>query len=91
MTRNATFFASAADFDALLERTHEIAQDVTRSSDLALCAERSAIIELPFLVCLILPYVLWYLSCFTVTMVQRHAKSNHYKPLDPLPMLGDRA
>jgi len=85
------FFASAADFDALLERTHEIAQDVTRSSDLALCAERSAIIELPFLVVLILPYVLWYLSCFTVTMVQRHAKSNHYKPLDPLPMLGDRA
>jgi hypothetical protein len=87
--KDCDFFASAADFDALLERTHEIAQDVTRGSDVALCAERSAIIELPFLIAMVVPYVLWYLSCCTVTIVQRAAQSSGYKPLN-LPMLGDR-
>jgi len=89
--KDCNFFASAADFDALLERTNEIAKDVTQTSDVALCAERSAIIELPFLVCMVLPYVLWYLSCCTVTIVQRHAESRGYKPMNLLPMLGDHA
>jgi hypothetical protein len=85
------FFASAADFDALKDKTTEIAQDVTRGSDIALCAERSAIIELPFLVAMVVPYLLWYLSCCTVTIIQRHRVNNGYKPLNVLPMLGDRA
>jgi len=89
--QDCNFFASAADFDALLDTTHEIAQDVTRSSDVALCAERSAIIEFPVLLCMVLPYTLWYLSCFTVTIAKRQMnKGRHYKQLDQL-TLGDQA
>merc|ERR1712050_525075 len=84
------FFASANDFKLLASRTREIAEDVTYHSDLALCAERSALIEGPFLVCLVLPYVLWYLSCCTVTIAKR--RLNEYKAVrnDHLLKLGDR-
>jgi len=89
--QDCNFFASAADFDALLDTTHKIAQDVTHSSDVALCAERSAIIEFPVLLCMVLPYTLWYLSCFTVTIAKRQMnKGRHYKQLDQL-TLGDQA
>jgi len=89
--KDCDFFASAADFDALLDKTHEIVQDVTRSADVALCAERSAIIELPYLICMVLPYVLWYFSCFTVTVAKRQMnKGRNYKHLDQR-MLGDQA
>jgi hypothetical protein len=83
------FFASANDFGALAERTHEIAEDVAYHSDLALCAERSALIEGPLLMCLILPCVLWYLSFCSVTIAKR--RLNNYKALrsDNLLMLGD--
>jgi len=69
------FFASATDFNALIEKTHEIAEDVTRGSDMVLCAERSAIIETPFLLSLMLPAVLWYVSCCTVTIAKRRITS----------------
>jgi len=89
--KDCDFFASAADFDALLDKTHEIVQDVTRSADVALCAERSAIIELPYLICMVLPYVLWYFSCFTVTVAKRQMnKGRNYRHLDQR-MLGDQA
>ena len=65
------FFASATDFEGLAEKTHEIAEDVTNGADLALCAGRSALIETPLLIGLILPAVLWYLSCCTVTIAER--------------------
>merc|ERR1712039_410656 len=71
------FFVSATDFGALAERTREIAEDVTHHADLALCAEESALIEGPVLLCLVLPYVLWYLSCCTVTIAKR--RMNNYK------------
>jgi len=88
---DCNFFASAADFDALLDTTYNIAQDVTHSSDVALCAERSAIIEFPVFLCMVLPYALWYLSCFTVTIAKRQMnKGRHYKQVDHL-MLGDQA
>jgi hypothetical protein len=73
------FFASATDFDVLAERTREIAEDVARHSDIALCAERSALIEGPFLISLVLPFVLWYLSCCTMTIAKR--RLNNYKAL----------
>jgi len=85
------FFASANDFEVLADRTREIAEDVARHSDFALCAERSALIEGPFLISLVLPYILWYLSCCTVTIAKR--RLNNYKALrsDNLLMLPDRA
>merc|ERR1712194_918554 len=83
------FFASAMDFNGLVEKTHEIAEDVTRGSDMVLCAERSAIIEGPFLVCLIFPAVIWYLSCCTVTIAKRRINSYNKLDSNQLPMLHD--
>ena len=74
-----------------MQKTHEIAEVVTRGSDVVLCAERSAIIEGPFLLGLVLPAVLWYISCYTVTIARR--RINSYKRLDSnqFPMLHDLA
>merc|ERR1712087_270674 len=85
------FFASATDFNALIERTHEIAEEVTRGSDMVLCAERSAIIEGPFLIGLVMPAVLWYLSCCTVTLAKRRINSFRKLESNQYPMLHDQA
>merc|ERR1712039_795796 len=83
------FFASATDFNALVEKTHEIAEDVTRGADMVLCAERSAIIETPFLISLMLPAVLWYVSCCTVTIAKRRIINYNKLNSNQLPMLND--
>jgi hypothetical protein len=85
------FFASATDFKGLEERTREIAEDVARHSDIALCAERSALIEGPVLMCLVFPFVLWYLSCCTMTIAKRRLTKYRALRTDNLPMLGDGA
>lgn len=87
--QDCDFFVSAADFDGLAERARFIAEDVARHSDFALCAKRSALIGGPLLVGLVLPYVLWYLSCCTVTVAKR--RLNNYKHVgsgDHLMLLG---
>jgi hypothetical protein len=78
------FFASATDFEGLSEKTHEIAEDVTNGADLALCAGRSALMETPFLIGLILPSVLWYLSCCTVTIAERKLQAHRKASYDLL-------
>lgn len=84
------FFASATDFNALIDKTHEIAEDVTRGSDMVLCAERSAVIETPFLISLMAPALLWYVSCCTVTIAKRRITSYNKLNSNQLPMLNDQ-
>merc|ERR1711920_289337 len=83
------FFASATDFNGLAAKTHEIAEDVARGSDMVLCAERSALLETPVLIGLILPAVIWYLTCTTVTIAERRIYG--HKAHENLPMLQDRS
>mmetsp|Transcript_16267 Transcript_16267/g.38181 ORF Transcript_16267/g.38181 Transcript_16267/m.38181 type:complete len:592 (+) Transcript_16267:62-1837(+) len=85
------FFARATDFDGLALRTREIAEVVARGSDIALCAERSALIEGPFLLALVVPYILWYLSCCTFTIAKRRLNSYNQAASEDLLKLRDRA
>lgn len=89
--RECDFFASATDFRGLEDRTREIAEDVARHSDIALCAERSALIEGPILMCLVVPFVLWYLSCCTMTIAKRRLNKYRAVNTDNLLMLGNGA
>lgn len=87
------FFASATDFEGLAAKTHEIAEDVARGSDMVLCAERSALIETPVIIGLVLPAVLWYLSFCTVTIAERRINSynSNKASSDELMRLHDQA
>merc|ERR1712217_177399 len=85
------FFASATDFDGLAAKTHEIAENVAHGSDLVMCAERSALIETPILIALVLPAVLWYLSFCTVTIAERRINNYHKASADELLRLHDQA
>merc|ERR1712039_884996 len=85
------FFASATDFDGLAAKTREIAQDVAHGSDLVMCAERSALIETPVIIALVVPAVLWYLSFCTVTIAERRINSYHKASADELLRLHDQA
>jgi len=77
------FFASASDYAALSAKADEVTSAITSSVDLATCAMVTALIGLPVGLLMCLPYILWYLSCTSITMYRRrHHESNGYNNLN---------
>jgi len=67
------FFASAADYTTLASKAHDIAAQVSKGIDLAMCAMMSALIGLPTILAMCLPYILWYTSFTGLTLWKRRA------------------
>jgi len=75
------FFASASDYATLSARADEVAGEVVRGVDIAMCAEVSALIGVPTALCMCLPYVLMYASLTGLTMWRRRHASNNYREI----------
>jgi len=71
------FFASAEDYAALSSKANEVASEVVRGVDLAMCAMVSALIGVPTALGMSLPYILWYVSFTGLTMWKRRHESNY--------------
>jgi hypothetical protein len=71
------FFASAEDYAVLSSKADEVASEVVRGVDLAMCAMVSALIGVPTALGMSLPYILWYVSFTGLTMWKRRHESNY--------------
>merc|ERR1712083_277719 len=68
---NCRFFAAASDYASLSSKADEVASEVTRGVDMAMCAMVSALVGVPTALCMCLPYVLWYASCTGLALWRR--------------------
>merc|ERR1712129_208760 len=86
---DCNFFASASDYAALSSKADEVAGEVVRGVDLAMCAMMSALIGVPTALIMCLPYILWYASFTGLTMWRRRAESNNFRSNNYRSLKGD--
>lgn len=80
--KQCSFFASASNYSELASKAHDVATEVTRGADLAMCAMVSALIGVPTALCMCLPYILWFVSCTGLTLwMRRFGRDSSYRTL----------